>query len=83
MGPFLFAKLVPNAETWDDESKVVAACKNAGVAISAGKSYHLNENQKGWIRLTFALPPNTLDEALEKLEKGLNLTSHLNGDSAA
>jgi histidinol-phosphate/aromatic aminotransferase/cobyric acid decarboxylase-like protein len=47
IGPFLFARLVPNAEGWEDEFDVVSACKAAGIIISAGRSYHVNKNQKG------------------------------------
>ncbi|KAH7303239.1 1-aminocyclopropane-1-carboxylate synthase 7 [Stachybotrys elegans] len=73
-GPFLFAKLLPDAQD-EDEERLVQACKKAGVSISMGRSYHVLEHEKGWARLNFALPPDRLDEALTRLAVGLDLTS--------
>ncbi|KAI1422005.1 1-aminocyclopropane-1-carboxylate synthase 7 [Xylaria sp. FL1777] len=70
-GPFVFAKVVADAASWEDESRAVACCKEAGVVISAGKSYHMPEKEKGWARLTFAIKRDQLDEALRRLELGL------------
>ncbi|KAI1182819.1 1-aminocyclopropane-1-carboxylate synthase 7 [Nemania serpens] len=70
-GPFVFAKVVANATSWDDESLAVACYKEAGVVISPGKAYHIIENEKGWARLTFAIKRDQLDEALRRLEQGL------------
>ncbi|KAI1176305.1 1-aminocyclopropane-1-carboxylate synthase 7 [Nemania sp. FL0916] len=70
-GPFVFAKVVANAISWEDEALAVACCKEAGVVISSGKAYHIIENEKGWARLTFAIKRDQLDEALRRLERGL------------
>lgn len=72
MGPFLFARLVPDAQTWEDEADTVHACKEAGVSISAGRGYHVPDGEKGWARLNFALDPDRLAEALRRLGVGLD-----------
>lgn len=72
-GLFVFARIVPNAITWEDEAAAVASCKNAGVIVSSGKGYHVVEREKGWARLTFAIRRDLLDEALRRLAIGLEL----------
>ncbi|KAI1435776.1 PLP-dependent transferase [Xylaria sp. CBS 124048] len=66
--PFLFARLVPHAQTWEEEAAFVQRCKDAGLAISAGKNYHMPECDKGWARLNFALEPTSLAEGLKLLD---------------
>lgn len=82
-GPFVFARVAPNAVTWEDESFVIAACKEAGVILSSGRGYHIIEREKGWARLTFAIKRDQLDEALRRLEIGLGFfkSTQLDGDS--
>lgn len=72
-GPFVFAKIAPKAVTWEDEALAVACCKQSGVVVSAGKAYHITDSQKGWARLTFAIPADQLAEALRRLEAGIRL----------
>ncbi|KAI0468886.1 PLP-dependent transferase [Xylaria cf. heliscus] len=72
--PFLFARLVPDARTWEEEAEFGQICKNAGVAISNGKSYHLPECEKGWARLNFAIEPASLIEALKRLDSVLTVS---------
>ncbi|KAE8163403.1 pyridoxal phosphate-dependent transferase [Aspergillus tamarii] len=66
--PFLFARVAPQAQTWEDEKAVIAQLKEAGVNVSGGKAYHVNEDQKGWARLTFALEPSRAEEAIKRME---------------
>ncbi|KAI1824917.1 PLP-dependent transferase [Xylaria intraflava] len=72
--PFLFARLVPNAQTWEEEAGFAQTCKDAGLSISAGKSYHVPEREKGWARLNFAIEPSSLAEALKRLDNVLSLS---------
>ncbi|KAH8160894.1 hypothetical protein CIB48_g7353 [Xylaria polymorpha] len=74
--PFLFARLVPNAKTWEEEAEFGQMCKDAGLAISNGKSYHLPECEKGWARLNFAIEPASLAEALKRLDAVLTLSKN-------
>jgi aspartate/methionine/tyrosine aminotransferase len=68
-GLYIFAKIAPNAETWEDESAVVTKLKDAGVLVSAGKAYHGPEGEKGWARVGFAVESSELDEAIERMRK--------------
>ncbi|KAI1457520.1 PLP-dependent transferase [Annulohypoxylon moriforme] len=82
MGPFMFVKIAPGAKSWDDEMEVVQACKEAGVSVSAGRSYHVPESEKGWARLNYAIKPADLDEALRRLATVLGRGKKLqNGDT--
>jgi gliotoxin/aspirochlorine biosynthesis aminotransferase len=73
-GLFVFARIAPNADTWEDEVTAIDACKEAGVVVSSGKGYHVVEKEKGWARLTFAIKRDLLDEALRRLAIGLGLS---------
>jgi aspartate/methionine/tyrosine aminotransferase len=66
-GLYVFAKLAPKAETWQDECAVVTKLKEAGVLVSSGKAYHGPEGEKGWARVGFAVEPKELDEAIERM----------------
>jgi len=68
MGPFLFAKVARHADSWDEEADFTSKCKEAGVSLSSGKAYHVVASEKGWARITFAVDPVQLDEALKRLE---------------
>jgi DNA-binding transcriptional MocR family regulator len=70
-GVFVFAKLGHEIATWDEESQLVARCKDAGVVVSAGRNYHGIDSEKGWVRLTFAVEAQALREGLTRLSKAL------------
>ncbi|KAI0392798.1 PLP-dependent transferase [Xylariaceae sp. FL0594] len=71
MGPFLFARLAPHAQSVEDEKRLVETCKECGVSVSTGGSYHVADAVKGWTKLTFALRPEALDVALKRLATAL------------
>ncbi|KAI0508609.1 PLP-dependent transferase [Xylaria bambusicola] len=73
--PFLFAKVAPRATTWEQEEAFGEAYKQAGVAISLGRAYHVPEGEKGWARLNFAVEPQSLVEALNRLDQVLGRRS--------
>lgn len=66
--PFLMVRIDQDAQTWEDEAKVVQALKDAKVLVSSGKSQHMPESEKGWARLTFALPPEKMRVAFERMK---------------
>ncbi|RWA06381.1 hypothetical protein EKO27_g8722 [Xylaria grammica] len=72
MGCFVFARIAPNAHSWEDEAAVIQAWKTAGVSVSPGRGYHVPENAKGWARINFALKPDDLAEALRRLNSSLS-----------
>lgn len=70
-GIFIFAKLAPDADTWEDEELVVGRLREAGVSVSSGRNYHGPESAKGWMRVGFAVEIEQLIEALQRMEKVL------------
>lgn len=77
-GVFLLAKLAPEAKTWEDEARMVKNMKEAGVLVAPGRIYHVNDHEKGWARLTFAVDQTLLQEALSRMETAMRLP-HLPG----
>ena len=72
MGPFLFARIAPTAQSWAEEVEAIQVCKTAGVSVSAGRGYHVIDGEKGWARINFAMPPDIMAEALQRLGVGLD-----------
>ncbi|MCJ1380194.1 hypothetical protein MMC17_003297 [Xylographa soralifera] len=70
-GLYVFAKIAPDAESWDDESRAVEKFKEAGVLVSPGKGYHGPEGEKGWARIGFAVEKPKLEEALRRIDCAL------------
>jgi aspartate/methionine/tyrosine aminotransferase len=54
-GVYVFAKLAPCAQTWDDESAIVSNLKEVGVLVSSGKAYSGPGSEKRWVRVGFAV----------------------------
>lgn len=78
-GPFVFARIAGSDVTsWEQEAEAMQCFKQAGVVLSAGHSYHIVEHEKGWARITFAIPPQQLNEALKRLERGLLIWQKIN-----
>jgi aspartate/methionine/tyrosine aminotransferase len=67
-GLYVFAKIAPDAQTWEDEASMVDKLKAAGVLVSGGKAYHGPENEKGWARVLFALESEQLNEAIRRMK---------------
>ena len=67
-GLFVFAKVVEDARNWDEEAAVVGALASSGVIVSPGRRFDGGESEKGWVRITFAVPRKQLMEALERME---------------
>ncbi|MCJ1436772.1 hypothetical protein MMC27_006154 [Xylographa pallens] len=66
---FVLAKLAPLAETWEDESNAVLQYRQAGVLLASGRSYHMDENHKGWMRICFAVDQARLATAIGRIGK--------------
>jgi aspartate/methionine/tyrosine aminotransferase len=67
-GVYVFAKLAPYAQTWDDESAIVSSLKEVGVLVSSGKAYSGPESEKGWVRVGFAVTSEDLAEAIQRMK---------------
>ena len=73
-------KIVPGAKSWEEEAAVVSKIRERDVWVSPGRGQHLPEHAMGWARLTFALEPKRMAEALGRIEEVLFL-SRGKGDS--
>lgn len=69
--PFLMAKIVPDASSWEDEAAAVQKLNDAGVWVSSGRGQHMPEYAKGWVRLTFTLESARLEEGLARMKSVL------------
>ena len=68
-GLYVFARIAPNASSWEEEAEAVTILRKAGVQVNPGKTFSA---EPGWARITFALPDGALTEALTRLEEGLS-----------
>lgn len=82
-GLYVFARLAGDVETWEEEERMVERLKRAGVLVSAGRAYHGPAQEKGWMRVGFAVEESELREAirrmkyvLEEVEKTQSIDGH-------
>jgi aspartate/methionine/tyrosine aminotransferase len=66
-GLCVFARLI-DAKTWEEEQEIVGKVKAAGVLVSAGKAYHGPAEERGWARVLFAVEPEVLSTAIQRME---------------
>ena len=66
---FVMAKLVPVAETWEDEASALRRYMEGGVLLAPGRAYHMSENRKGWMRVCFAVDEASLAKAINRIGK--------------
>ena len=68
-GLYVYAKLAPDAKTWEDEAAMVSKLKEGGVLVSAGRAYCGPESEKGWARIGFAVEEDELREAMRRMSR--------------
>lgn len=66
-GLYVFARIAPDARTWEEEAEAVERLKLAGVLVSSGKAYHGPDTEKGWARVLFAIEETHLREAIRRM----------------
>ncbi|CAD6594220.1 MAG: hypothetical protein ASARMPREDX12_008481 [Alectoria sarmentosa] len=64
---FVMAKLAPLAQSWGDEEDALRQYLQAGVLVAPGRAYHVPEDQKGWMRVSFAVNKTLLAEAIIRI----------------
>lgn len=64
---FVMAKLAPIAQSWRDEVDAFRRYLQAGVRVAPGRAYHMPEDQKGWMRVSFAVDKTLLAEAITRI----------------
>jgi hypothetical protein len=65
---FVLARLAPYTQTRDDEKAAVAFYQQAGVLFFSAADYHMPLDFKGWMRVSFAVEPERLDIAIDRLK---------------
>jgi len=68
-GVGIFAKVLKNAETWEEEDVVVQKLLENGVSLGGGKSWGGIDGEKGWIRMTFSVPEDVMREVILRMGK--------------
>lgn len=71
-GLFVFARLAKGCRSWEEEAMIGERLKENGVLVSPGRTYHGLEEEKGWMRITLAVPEDTLREGLERVQRCLS-----------
>jgi aspartate/methionine/tyrosine aminotransferase len=66
-GFHVFAKLVPDAKTWEDEKEVVDRLLQGGVFVVAGRGFGGVNGEIGWIRVAFSVEEEDLREGLRMI----------------
>ncbi|TAQ84268.1 hypothetical protein B7494_g7403 [Chlorociboria aeruginascens] len=65
---FVLARLAPYAQTRTDERAAVAFYQQAGILFFSAGDYHMPPDFKGWMRVSFAVEPERLDIAMDRLK---------------
>ena len=65
---FVLARLAPRAKSQPEEMAAFQRYVQAGVLVAPGWAYHIHENQRGWMRVSFSVAPQSLQEGLERIK---------------
>ena len=68
-GSFVFARLAVIGG--ESEEELTKALRERGVLIIAGKDFHLGEEERGWVRINYAVGIERLREGLRRIERHL------------
>jgi aspartate/methionine/tyrosine aminotransferase len=72
-GFHVFAKLAPDAKTWEDEKDVADRLLEGGVFVVAGRGFGGVDGEVGWIRVAFSVEESLLREGLRRMGTILGL----------
>ena len=64
----MLAKLAPLAKSQVEEMAAFRQYIQAGVMVAPGWAYHINESQRGWMRVSFAVSKESLQEGLKRIK---------------
>ena len=65
---FMLAKLAPLAKSQIEETAAFLQYIQAGVMVAPGWAYHINESQRGWMRVSFAVSSESLQKGLKRIK---------------
>jgi hypothetical protein len=60
-------RLLPRAESLEQELKLAEQLEASGVRVATGSSYHVGRHSFGWYRIVFSVDLNLLRDALARL----------------
>jgi aspartate/methionine/tyrosine aminotransferase len=70
-GFFVFARLATDNDSWESEEGLVKRMRDHGVLVSAGRGFGGSESEKGWVRVTLAVPPEKFEESVKRIKRCL------------
>ncbi|KAI0487045.1 pyridoxal phosphate-dependent transferase [Xylaria cf. heliscus] len=70
-GCFLWARLGGSSATKESDVALWQTFASAGVALAIGGAF--NETERGWFRITFALPREDLEKGIRRIEAALGV----------
>ncbi|KAI0436488.1 pyridoxal phosphate-dependent transferase [Xylaria telfairii] len=66
-GLFVFAKVGSHCRTEADEDDMIAQLAERGLIVAPGRKFSCGKNEHGWARITFAVPAERIENALDVL----------------
>lgn len=70
-GCFLWARLGGVQATQESDAALWQRFASAGVALAIGRAF--NETERGWFRITYALPQEDLEKGVRRIETALGV----------
>jgi len=67
-GVSLWAKMAPDAKTWEDETDIINRLRENGLVVGSAKQYGGINMEKGWMRILFAVNEDVLKEVIRRME---------------
>ncbi|KAK6591769.1 hypothetical protein H4I96_12202 [Botrytis cinerea] len=68
MTTFVLARLAPYSQKRDDDKAAVAFYQKAGILLFSASDYHMPPEFQGYMRVSFAVEPERLDIAIDRLK---------------
>lgn len=62
----LSVKVLKNATDWEEEADVMEKLEKSGVIVAPGKRCDI-DGEIGWVRILFAVPMDTMREAIKRI----------------
>ncbi|KAI5925267.1 aminotransferase GliI-like protein [Camillea tinctor] len=70
---FVLARLAPHSKSRDDEKAAVVFYQKAGILLYSAAGYHMPADFTGWMRISFAIEPERLGTAIERLQTAYSI----------
>lgn len=65
---FILARLAPYSQTREDDKAAVAFYQSMGILFFSAADYHMPPDYKGWMRVSFAVAPERLEVAMDRIK---------------